>query len=100
MSDRKRVTFLAITLMAVIAIALTLTDRSQALKGRPLTIRSAETRNCYLSKVKKSFASIPLATRYSGATRSNFTGQLKAPGLVAGGGGCESEDRACCRFES
>jgi len=34
MSDRKRVTFLAITLMAVIAIALTLTDRSQALKEK------------------------------------------------------------------
>ena len=34
MSDRKRVTFLAITLMAIIAIALTLTDRSQALKEK------------------------------------------------------------------
>ena len=34
MSGRKRVTFLVITLMAVIAIALTLTDRSQALKEK------------------------------------------------------------------
>jgi hypothetical protein len=34
MSDRKRVIFLAITLAPVIAIALKLTDRSQALKEK------------------------------------------------------------------
>ena len=34
MSDRKRLVFLAITLVAVIAIALMLTDRSQALKEK------------------------------------------------------------------